>query len=308
MLPWLKRPGKPAMPEGAASTLIDRLEWTLRRASGSSVAGDYRSLFRGRGVEFDQVVKYQWGDDPRDIDWNVTARLGEPYRKCFIEQRDICVLLVFEDAPELQSGSAGRTRRETLVEAATLLLLIGLMQRDRVGLLYTSPTRSWLRRPAGTREAVLHTAAMLLEEELPALDSIGGETSPWSLALCAAPRHSVVVWLGPFAPGVEPEEWPALVRRYQVVGFRADDPWDRALPEKGRLPIFDPVGRGSAEFDLSAPANRAAHAAWAEAREEHFSALFPDERTRHALPIEEPVFESVTGFFRRQAHASAGGR
>lgn len=307
-MPWLKRPGESAMPEGPASTLIERLEWKLRRASASSVAGDYRSLFRGRGVEFDQVVKYQWGDDQRDIDWNVTARLGEPYRKRFIEQRDICVLLVFEDAPELQSGSAGRTRRETLVEAATLLLLIGLMQRDRVGLLYTSPTQSWLRRPAGTRETVLRTAAMLLEEDPPALDSVGTATTPWPLVLCAAPRHSVLVWLGPFAPGAEPAEWPALVRRYQVVGFRADDPWDHALPPKGRLPIFDPVGRGSAQFDFSSPANRAAHAAWAEAREAHFSALFPDERTRHALPTEKPVFDSVAEFFHRQAHAGAGGR
>ena len=72
--------------------LLQRLEWRARHAVTTSVSGDYRSAFRGRGMEFDQVVKYEWGDDPRDIDWNVTARLGEPFRKRFIEERDLSVI------------------------------------------------------------------------------------------------------------------------------------------------------------------------------------------------------------------------
>jgi hypothetical protein len=97
----------------APTALLRRLEWQARHAVNTSVSGDYRSAFRGRGMEFDQVVKYQWGDDPRDIDWNVTARLGEPYRKRFVEERDLSVIFVFEDSPALQFGSEGRTRRQT---------------------------------------------------------------------------------------------------------------------------------------------------------------------------------------------------
>ena len=95
----------------APTALLQRLEWRARHAVNTTVSGEYRSAFRGRGMEFDQVVKYQWGDDPRDIDWNVTARLGEPYRKRFVEERDLTILFVFEDSPALQFGSEGRTRR-----------------------------------------------------------------------------------------------------------------------------------------------------------------------------------------------------
>ena len=67
--------------------LLRQLEWRVRHAVENVLSGEYRSAFRGRGMEFDQVVKYTFGDDIRDIDWNVTARLGEPYRKKFIEER-----------------------------------------------------------------------------------------------------------------------------------------------------------------------------------------------------------------------------
>src|SRR5712671_6493131 len=119
--------------------LLRQLEWRVRHAVENVLSGEYRSAFRGRGMEFDQVVKYQWGDDPRDIDWNVTARLGEPYRKRFVEERDLSVIFVFEDSPALQFGSEGRTRRETLLETTALLMLISSINKDRVGLLYNSP-------------------------------------------------------------------------------------------------------------------------------------------------------------------------
>src|SRR3979409_389498 len=154
----------------ALPALPQRLEWRARHAVTTMVSGDYRSAFRGRGMEFDQVVKYEWGDDPRDIDWNVTARLGEPYRKRFIEERDLSVICVFEDSPALQFGSEGRTRRETLLETAVLLMLISSINKDRVGLLYSSPGKSWFQRALPGRKDTLRVAALLLGQEPPPLD------------------------------------------------------------------------------------------------------------------------------------------
>ena len=293
---------------GVSPALLQRLEWRLRHSVETSLAGDYRSVFRGRGMEFDQVVKYNWGDDLRDIDWNVTARLGEPYRKKFIEEREVCVLLVFEDAPALQFGSTGRTRRDTLLEVAAMLMLIGLLQHDRVGLIYTSPRGSWFRRPLAGREATLHTASMLLGEPAPPLDGPAECESPWRLALRAAPRHSVLVWLGPFAPAEESEDWRALCRRYQTIGFRADDPWDAELPAAGRLPVLDPVAGRITELNTASPANRAAHARWAAGREEYLAGLFPEKRERQIVRTDEPVFEAVVDFFHRRAHLGTAGR
>src|SRR3954468_22705529 len=122
--------------------MLRQLEWRVRHAVENVLSGEYRSAFRGRGMEFDQVVKYQWGDDLRDIDWNVTARLGEAYRKKFVEERELSMILLMEDSPALQFGSAGRSRRETLLETAALLMLVAALNRDRVGLFYTSSTHS----------------------------------------------------------------------------------------------------------------------------------------------------------------------
>ena len=78
--------------------MLRQLEWRVRHAVENVLSGEYRSAFRGRGMEFDQVVKYEFGDDVRDIDWNVTARLGEPFRKKFVEEREVTLLLVLEDS------------------------------------------------------------------------------------------------------------------------------------------------------------------------------------------------------------------
>jgi uncharacterized protein (DUF58 family) len=280
---------------------LPRLEWQVRHAVETALSGDYRSVFRGRGMEFDQVVKYSWGDDLREIDWNVTARLGEPYRKKFVEEREVSVILVFEDSPALQFGSAGRSRRDTLIELAVLLMLIGSVNRDRIGLMYASPTGSWFRRPVPGRAATFQTAALLLGQPAPPPDGPAAVAVPWHVILRAASRQSVLAWLGPFAPAPEPDDWGALCRRYQTVGFRADDPWDVALPPRARIPVFDPVAGRVTELDTATAANRAAHAGWTHRREEHFSGLFGRLHDRVALGTEESVIAALVRFFHQRA-------
>jgi uncharacterized protein (DUF58 family) len=286
--------------------MLRRLEWRLRNAVETVLTGDYRSSFRGRGMEFDQVVKYAFGDDIRDIDWNVTARLGEPYRKKFVEEREVCLLLVFEDSPALQFGSGQRTRRDALLELASLLMLLGAINRDRVGLLYASPAGFWFRRPLPGRETTLHTASLLLGAETPDLAGESTVEVPWRFALQAAPRHSILLWLGPFAPGApEPGAWPVLRRRYKATGFRADDPWDRRLPADARLPVYDPLAGRILHLDTSSSSQRAQHATWVRRRDEHFAALFPGANERLAVRTDEPVFEQMVTFFHKRGRPAA---
>src|SRR3954469_11840771 len=148
---------------------LRRLEWRVRHAVETSLGGGYRSAFRGRGMEFDQVVRYAFGDDVRDIDWNVTARLGEPYRKKFIEEREVTVLLVFEDSPSLQFGSGSQSKREALLELAGLVMLLGAVNRDRVGFVHASPSGYTFREPVRGRGAILHAAASLIGQPAPEL-------------------------------------------------------------------------------------------------------------------------------------------
>jgi uncharacterized protein (DUF58 family) len=289
----------------APTALLRRLEWRARHVVSTAVSGEYRSAFRGRGMEFDQVVKYQWGDDLRDIDWNVTARLGEPYRKRFVEERDLSVIFVFEDSPALQFGSDGRSRRETLLETAALLMLISSINRDRVGLMYSAPDKSWFQRALPGRKGILRVASMLLGQEAPPLEGRCECPVPWRFMRKAASRGSVLLWLGPFAPAGMPEAWRELQQRYQTVGVRADDPWDLELPEDAQFTAYDPLAGRLTTLNTSSAAERAAHARWREQREAHFSELFPRVDDRMRVSNTGDPLQSLVAWFHRHRYSGA---
>ena len=313
--------------------LLRRLEWRVRHAVANVLSGEYRSAFRGRGMEFDQVVKYEFGDDVRDIDWNVTARLGEPYRKKFVEEREVTLLLVFEDAPSLQFGSASQSKREALLELAGLVMLLGAVNRDRVGYVYAAPNGHLVREPVRGRGPILHAASTLLGTPPPALDTgdqkpdtgnripeskattssspaseIRNPQSemPWQLLARAAPKHSILIWLSDFPPREAPEGWSVLQRRYQTMGFRVDDPWERALPAGDTLVAYDPLARRLVTLDGTA-AQRAGHAEWVKRREDAFRHLFPDPLSRLIVSTREPRLEALVRFFHARMRTRSRG-
>src|SRR3954468_5899835 len=252
-------------PAQSPLALLRQLEWRVRHAVENVLSGEYRSAFRGRGMEFDQVVKYEFGDDVRDIDWNVTARLGEPYRKKFVEEREVTLLLVFEDSPSLHFGSGAQSKREALLELAGLVMLLGAVNRDRVGFVYSGPGGNLFREPVRGRGQIMHSAATLLARPAPSPTDAAPEI-PWRFLANAAPKHSVLIWLGDFPPRPLPEGWTVLQRRYQTMGFRVEDPWDRALPGSETFAAYDPLAGRLVTIEGSA-AERAAHAAWRAQRE-----------------------------------------
>ena len=292
-----------ATPTSAPSplALLRQLEWRVRHAVENVLSGEYRSAFRGRGMEFDQVVKYEFGDDIRDIDWNVTARLGEAYRKKYVEEREVTLLLLFEDSPSLHFGSGAQSKREALLELAGLVMLLGAVNRDRVGFVHASPVGNLFREPVRGRGQILHSAATLLARPAP-LPTHGAPEIPWRFLARAAPKHSVMIWLGDFPPGargprgVQPEGWAVLQRRYQTMGFRVDDPWERTLPSGEMFAAYDPTARRLVTLEGSA-AERAAHASWQLEREQAWQTLFPDPLSRLVVGTEQNRLDALVRFF-----------
>ncbi|MDR2862293.1 MAG: DUF58 domain-containing protein [Puniceicoccales bacterium] len=293
------QPGSPSPLPFAPLALLRRLEWRVRGAVENALGGEYRSAFRGRGMEFDQVVKYEFGDDVRDIDWNVTARLGEPYRKKFVEEREVTVLVVFEDTPSLQFGSGAQSRRGTLLELAGLLMLLGAVNRDRVGFVHATPQGCVVQPPVRGRGAIHHAAARLFGAPAPPLAETAHADIPWKQIRRIAPRHSILVWLGDFAPRPAPEGWPVIRGRFQALGFRVDDPWDRALPASlggGQISAYDPVTGRLVTLENSA-GERAAHARWRANREAAWRMLFPDSTSRIVVGTDENSLDALVRFF-----------
>jgi hypothetical protein len=291
----------PGKPNTSALAMLRQLEWRVRHAVENVLSGEYRSAFRGRGMEFDQVVKYEFGDDVRDIDWNVTARLGEAYRKKFVEEREVTLLIVFEDSPSLQFGSGAQSKREALLELGGLVMLLGAVNRDRVGFVHATPTGYVFREPVRGRGQILHLAASLLSSSAPDISELDSQQSsaaaiPWRLLSRAAPKHSVLLWLSDFPPGQVPEGWLVLRRRYQTMGFRVDDPWEQQLPAGETFTAYDPVSGRLVTLDGSS-AQRTAHAQWKDQRDTYWRTLFPDPLARLVVSTEENRLDALVRFF-----------
>ena len=284
----------------ASLAMLRKLEWRVRHAVESVLSGEYKSSFRGKGMEFDQVVKYEYGDDVRDIDWNVTARLGDPYVKRYVEEREVTLLLLFEDRPSLQFGSGERSKREALMELSSLLMLLSAVNGDRVSLIYASPEGYQFTKSASGRGRVLHTAATLLGKPPP--NPLGPQEAevPWKYLLRAAPRHSVFVWLSDFPARGKPERWNALKKRYQPVGFRIEDPWERELPKNGEQSVYDPVSGQMFNLSGKSSSQRAAHEKWKLERDKDFRELFPVDSDRLTLQAVDDALDAIVRLFHKR--------
>ncbi len=129
---------------------IRRIELRTRRLVNDSFAGEYHSVFKGRGMEFDEVRPYQPGDEVRTIDWNVTARMNEPYVKRYVEARELSVMLVVDASGSNDYGTTTRFKREIAAELAAVLSFAATNNNDKVGLLiFTDKTELYIPRARG---------------------------------------------------------------------------------------------------------------------------------------------------------------
>ncbi len=286
-----------------ARNALRRLEWQLgRRRVSSALVGEHRSIFRGRSMEFDQVVKYAFGDDIRDVDWNVTARLGDIYRKIFVEEREVTVFVVVSDHPALQFGSGAASKRDVLLDLAGLTLMLAAINRERAALLHVKPEGHTLFPPTRRRARILAAIAALFEAPLPdpALKFATTPALPQRL-----PRGAIVVWLGEAPSDPPPPEWAALRSRHQVVGIRVEDEWERTGPAAGNFVAYDPHVNDLVWVDAS-PSARAAHAAWRERRERIWSAWWPSPADRLVVDAGADPLDALVRFFRTRGRPVRG--
>jgi uncharacterized protein (DUF58 family) len=288
-----------------AARLLRGLEWRVRKTLGSLLSGEYRSALRGKGREFDSVVKYEFGDDVRDIDWNVTARMGELYRKKFVEERELSIVLVFEDSPSLSFRLGGREKRGVLLEWAAVLGLLARSNQDRLGLWYGDGQKSRFFPPARNRGAVLATLTFLLSTRgVPVWENRAVQI-PWEFFLRVLPRHTVLFWLGDFPPRPKPPFWGEILRRFEPIGLRILDPLEEEL--LGYLPsqIFDPTTGDVFYRRRSSWEELRAYRQWWESREQSWRGLFPPAN-RWTARTDQEVILSALSFFRHRARLLLG--
>jgi uncharacterized protein (DUF58 family) len=257
-------PGAPAAAAGPTAELLRAVRLIELRTRGlvnSIFGGEYQSVFRGQGMEFSEVRAYEAGDDVRSIDWNVTARTGEPYVKKHVEERELTVFLAVDLSGSEQFGTRGRFKAELAAEMAAVLALSAVRNNDRVGMLLFSDRVEHVVPPRKGRRHV-----MRLIRDVLAFRPLGRGTDIAAALDYTArllPHRGVIFLLSDFALGTgagQREEFERTLRlvsrRHDVVGVSISDPAELLLPDLGVVAMEDPETGERVVVDTGGPGVR----------------------------------------------------
>ena len=222
----------------APEQLLRRLQWQVIRRLDGRLQGDFRTLLRGNGSDFLDLRRYEWGDDVRHIDWNVTARMDELFVRDFMEDRELTAWLLLDLSPSMVFGSAGRTKERVLCELAATLAQLLVRGGNRLGAMLYDGKDVWTLPPRQGRGQVL-----LLVDELLRPRRGGTVTDLGKLLSSAARvarRRSLVVLITDFIsePGWE-RPLLRLTERHEVIAVRLLDPREHELPQAGLIWLQD---------------------------------------------------------------------
>jgi uncharacterized protein (DUF58 family) len=216
---------------------VRRLEIRSRRMVQDLFAGRTSSVFKGRGVEFEEVRAYVPGDEVRDIDWNVTARTGMPFIKRFVEERELTVLIVVDVSRSMRFGTAGAEKRELAAELTAVLGFSAIANNDRVGLVLAGREVEHFVPPGRGRTHLLR----MLRDVLGFVPEPGPTRLREAVhfVLHTAKRRSLVFWISDFEDGLDGQDWRVLGRRHELTAIVLRDPRDEVLPAVGWVEIED---------------------------------------------------------------------
>jgi uncharacterized protein (DUF58 family) len=246
----------------AMMSRMRQLEIRTRRLVNDSLVGEYHSVFKGRGMDFDEVREYIAGDEVRTIDWNVTARAGRPFVKKFAEERELNILLAVDISASGNFGSGAQSKRDLAAELASLLAFSAIRNSDKVGLLlYTDRIEQFLPPKKGrrhvlrvVREILYHDPVGRGTDGVKALDVINHVLH----------RRAIVFMISDFQSPKDPARVGAELRRamrqtnrrHDLVAVHIEDAREKTLPNLGLLALQDSETGAVIELDTADPAVR----------------------------------------------------
>jgi uncharacterized protein (DUF58 family) len=245
---------------------IRRLQLKARRAVEDLLGGEYHSVFKGSGIAFDEVREYQPGDDIRAIDWNVTARMGHPFIKRFIEERELTVLLLVDCSGSQQFGTRAQQKREVAAELAAVLAFSAISNNDRVGLVhFTRRVEQFVPPRKGVRHVLRLIRDVLFYQPQEAGTSLREGLDYVNRVLR---RRSIIFLLSDFQDRDYENAFKRAARRHDLIACFISDPHEEELPAVGLLEVEDAETGRRLLLDTDSPAVRSAYHAAAAGRRE----------------------------------------
>ena len=257
---------------------VRKIEIKTRALSHQIFAGEYHSAFKGRGMAFSEVREYQYGDDVRNMDWNVTARLRSPYVKVFEEEREMTVVLLVDVSRSRLFGTAGQSRRDVLAEIAAVLSFSAIINNDKVGALFFSEKVEKFIPPKKGRSHLLHIIREIIEFQ-PTVD--GTDISEALRYLTNAIKKKCTAFLLSDMIDVNSDGSPryedalkVAVNRHDLSVIEVYDPRERSIPDIGLVNIKDSETGRTAWVNTSDKKMRLAYEEWFRNLEQTSSKLF----------------------------------
>lgn len=288
------------------------IELRTRGLVDSIFGGEYQSVFRGQGMEFAEVREYEAGDDVRNIDWNVTARIGHPYVKKHVEERELTLLLLVDLSGSEQFATRGRFKAELAAELAAVLALSATRNNDRVGLVMFTDHIEHVVPPRKGRRHVLRLIRDVLAFRPKGRGTDIGAALDYAARLM--PHRGIIFLVSDFVPTGSETDFPAdgggigwertlrlVSMRHDVVAINLTDAAEQALPRVGILVVQDPETGEEVAVDTGSVAVQAGFSAQVSHEEQERRRLF---RRLGVDEIEVRTHESyvrpLLAFFRRR--------
>jgi uncharacterized protein (DUF58 family) len=236
---------------------VRRIEVQSNRLVTGVMAGGYSSVFRGAGIEFDEVREYEEGDDPRSVDWNVTARIGRPFIKKYIDERELTVLFVLDLSASMTGGFGPWSARQIAARVCACLALSAVKNHDKVGLIaFSDRVDKYVPAKKGighvlrvVRDCLALPGASVRTQVAPALE----------LAARVVRRRAILFLLSDFLAGGWRDALTLCARRHDVIAARLLTP-ELAPPQAGLVRLRDPESGRERVVDWRSPPVRAAYA------------------------------------------------
>lgn len=278
---------------------VRKIEIKTRRLSNHIFGGEYHSTFKGRGMTFSEVRQYQFGDDIRAIDWNVTARYNEPYVKVFEEERELTMMLVVDISGSEFFGTSEQFKKDTVTEIAATLAFSAIQNNDKVGLILFSDQVELYIPPKKGKSHVLRIIRELIEFQPKSRQTNISEALKFLSNIMK--KKAIVFMLSDFMDDDYERTLKIVGNKHDVTGIRVYDKHDEEIPNLGMVPMMDAETGKTQLVNTSSKSVRTHYKANALRLSDYFETTFTKSGAGTiSTRVDESYVRKLLGYFKRK--------
>ncbi len=278
---------------------VRKIEIKTKGLSKHIFSGEYHSAFKGRGMSFSEVRDYQYGDDVRNIDWNVTARTGDPHVKIFEEERELTVMLLIDVSQSSFFGTVNQMKNEILTEICAVLAFSAINNNDKVGVLFFSDKPEKFIPPKKGKQHILRIIRELINFEPSNKGTDIGKALEFFNNVIK--KRSICFLLSDFLAKDYENPLRIASRRHDIVGLHIVDPREESLPNIGLIRAVDSETGKASWLDTAFYASRKKYAKWYEEHFAYFRSTFlKSGADMVSIRTDEPYVNALLKFFKKR--------